>query len=80
MQGSGDFKSGDGKTTAIGYVNRNNQKNLGTRGLAGNDHLQRAYKMECLNKGCGHIYGANGSDIHLRRCPKCSDGSPGLPF
>jgi len=35
-----------GKTTAVGYVNRNNQKNLGCTGRIGTDHMQYFYQME----------------------------------
>lgn len=72
------FISGSGKTTKIGYVNPNNQKCCGHRGVSGNDYLQLAYRMECLL--CGHVYGANGSDIHLRKCPKCQSGREGIEF
>jgi hypothetical protein len=75
-----DFRSGRTITTAIGFVNRNNQACCGTRGESGNDHRQFSYKMQCLNEECGHIYGANGTDIHLRRCPKCQKGAKGLMF
>ena len=27
---------------------------------------------------CGHRYGANGSDFHIRKCPKCQGGAEGL--
>lgn len=73
-----EFVSGSGESTQVGYVNRNNQKCLGHRNVPGTDHNQLAYKVECLN--CGHVYGANGSDIHLRQCPKCQDGAEGIPF
>jgi rRNA maturation endonuclease Nob1 len=65
-------------TTKIGYVNRNRQRCTGHRGRPGNDHLQRAYKLECLD--CGHAYGANGSDIFHRRCPSCQGGADGIPY
>ena len=42
------------------------------------DHLQYAYRMECLK--CGYVYGANGSDISARRCPKCDEGAEGIPY
>lgn len=73
-----EFKSGSRPTTQIGYVNRNQQKCLGTRGRDGSDHFQKAYKMECLV--CGHIYGANGTDVFQRKCPKCQRGKPGIRF
>ncbi len=47
-------------------------------GLPGTDHRQYIYVLQ--RSRCGHKYGANGSDIHLRRCPKCDGGAPGLPF
>ncbi|WP_407334297.1 hypothetical protein [Enterovibrio sp. 27052020O] len=75
-----EFKSGTRPTTVIGYLNRNNQKNLGTRGVAGNDHMQVAYKMACEQDGCEAVYGANGSDIFQRKCPRCQGGKPGISF
>jgi PHP family Zn ribbon phosphoesterase len=61
-------------TTQIGYINRNNQKNLGTNGEIGTDHMQKFYSLQCLN--CGLSYKANGSDIWQRKCPKCQGGRP----
>ena len=74
------FKSGSTTTTQIGYINRNNQKNHGTRGIDGNDHCQVSYKLECLEIGCGVVYGANGTDVFQRKCPKCQGGKPGIDF
>ena len=74
------WKSGSGKTTSIGYINRNNQIVHGTRGVEGNDHCQVSYKPECLEQGCGFEYGANGSDIFQRKCPKCQGGKPGIKY
>ncbi len=78
MMNATTFNSGDGETTKIGYINRNDQKCCGHRGVAGSDHLQLAYRMECLK--CGHVYGANGSDIHLRKCPQCQDDKKGIEY
>ena len=61
-------------TTSVGYVNKNNQKNNGKTDLQGNDHGQAIYAMACLH--CGQRYGANGSDIWQRKCPKCQKGQP----
>jgi hypothetical protein len=36
------------------------------------------YGLGCSR--CGEVYGANGSDIHLRKYPSCQGGSPGLPL
>ena len=72
------YKNGNTKTTKIGYVNRNNQLNLGTRHIKGNDNNQFSYKLKCQN--CNYIYGSNGSDIFQRRCPKCQKGRDGIPY
>ena len=60
------------KTTEAGYVNKNNQKNLGCTGETGTDHCQKFYQMECLK--CGKKYNANGTDIWQRKCPNCQGG------
>ena len=65
-------------TTDPGYENRNHQVVVRDTGNPGTDHNQRVYELRC--KKCGHHYGANGSDIHLRKCPKHQGGSPGLPL
>ena len=74
------WRDGSTSTTKIGFVNRNRQKVHGTRGVKGTDHGQYSYKLECLAAKCGHIYGANGTDIHLRKCPECQGGCPGIDF
>jgi hypothetical protein len=63
-------------TTQTGYRNRNGQVVVRPTHLAGTDHNQYVYALRCGN--CGYEYGANGSDIHLRRCPNCQGGAPGL--
>ncbi|MYE02882.1 MAG: hypothetical protein F4Y03_16715 [Alphaproteobacteria bacterium] len=73
-----EFRNGSGETTRIGYVNKNGQECLGTRGRPGNSAGQKAYKIYCLK--CGHLYGANGFDIFERKCPKCQNGAAGLEF
>lgn len=62
------------KTTEVGYMNKNNQKNLGKTGEMGTDYLQSFYRLQCLN--CRHVYKANGTDIWQRKCPKCQGGRP----
>jgi hypothetical protein len=67
------------KTTTPGYVNRNGQIVIRKTELPGTDHLQTVYQLGCSK--CGYVYGANGSDIHLRRlCPECQKGAKGLPY
>lgn len=60
-------------TTQTGYINKNNQKNIGKSDMPGTDYMQRFYQMECLH--CGYHYFANGSDIWLRKCPNCQGGA-----
>lgn len=65
-------------TTAPGYINKNGQKVLRKTDKPGNDHNQRVYVLSCGE--CRQDYGANGSDIWLRRCPACQRGAPGLDY
>ena len=53
----------------MGYINKNNQKNLGYRGVSETHISAKSYEMECLD--CGHKYLANGCDVWLRQCPNC---------
>lgn len=59
-----------GKTLITGYVNRNNQENLGCLNKPGNHYNQMLYAMRCNN--CGFEYEANGCDVAIRKCPRCS--------
>jgi hypothetical protein len=74
------FEGGATDTTKVGYVNRNDQLCTGTRGVAGTDHGQFAYRMACMRASCGNVYGANGTDVFQRKCPRCQGGAPGLPY
>jgi hypothetical protein len=42
----------------------------------GNHRFARKHILQCE---CGHVFGANGCDVHLRLCPRCEEGAPGLP-
>ena len=53
----------------VGYINKNNQKNLGYRGKSETHYNQNFFEMECLD--CGHKSMANGCDVWLRKCPAC---------
>ena len=66
------------RTTEPGYTNRRGQKVLRKTAEHGNDHNQRVYVLKCGD--CAHEYGANGSDIFQRRCPKCQGGATGLAY
>jgi hypothetical protein len=65
-------------TTALGYSNKRGQMVVRKTGLAGNDHNQSIYELRCA--ACNVHYGANGSDIHLRKCPCCQGGAKGLAY
>ncbi|MXY53356.1 MAG: hypothetical protein F4Y86_12645 [Gammaproteobacteria bacterium] len=73
-----EFQAGGGESVKIGATNHNSQKCLGHRKRPGNLRGQFAYKVECLC--CGHVYGANGCDMHERKCPYCQGGEPGIDF
>lgn len=78
QSGSWQWQSGTGVSTQIGVVNPKGQRCAGHRGIPGTDHGQYAYKIECTL--CGYVYGANGSDLHERRCPECQGGAPGIRY
>jgi hypothetical protein len=67
-----------GYSTVEGFTNDNGQQVVRRTDRPGTDHLQVVYVLSCTE--CGHVYGANGSDIHRRRCPKCQGGRPGLLY
>lgn len=66
------------KTTTPGFRNRNDQTVIRGTDILGTDHNQYVYELKC--ERCGFHYGANGSDIHLRKCPRCGGGAPGLDY
>ncbi|MDD3311516.1 hypothetical protein [Pseudodesulfovibrio sp.] len=70
------YRTGEGRTTRAGYINRNNQLNHGATGESGTDHNALAYELECLK--CRKRYKANGTDVFQRKCPFCQGGAPGL--
>jgi PHP family Zn ribbon phosphoesterase len=71
-------KAGNTETTRPGYKNRNDQLVVRATGKSGTDFGQYIYVLRCLK--CETEYGANGSDIFQRRCPKCQGGRPGLAY
>lgn len=68
-------KKGKG-TTEPGYENRNGQVVVRRTNNRGTDHLQFVYILRC--KHCGHAYGANGTDIHSRKCAAHQGGKSGF--
>lgn len=69
---------GQTPTTRIGYRNRNEQVVVRRTDRPGNDHGQWVYVLRCGK--CQGEYGANGSDIFQRKCPKCQGGAAGLRY
>jgi hypothetical protein len=65
-------------TLIVGYSNHNGQKVLRPTVQPANDPSRFLYVLECLH--CWNEYGADGTDIHLRKCPKCQGGQPALPI
>jgi hypothetical protein len=69
-------------TTRLGFENKNGQVVIRRTSKLGTDHNQYIYILRC--KHCKTIYGANGSDIWERRCPKpkldcrAGGGKPGI--
>ena len=67
-------RAGMTPTTQTGYENRNGQVVVEPTDLPGTDQWQRIYVLRCHR--CDATYGANGSDIWLRKCPNCQGGAP----
>lgn len=66
-------------TTAPGFVNPNHQEVVERTGFGSTSFAgQVIYRMRC--RGCSMEYGANGCDIHARRCPGCQEGVAGEPL
>jgi hypothetical protein len=63
--------------TTIGYRNREGQRVIRKTDRVGSAPGQRVFILHCTV--CDHEYGADGSEIYDRLCPKCQDGPPGLP-
>jgi len=70
------MRSASERTTDVGYENLNEQTVVRATSLEGNLPGQKVYVLKCGR--CGVEYGANGCDIHLRRCPTCMGGQPAL--
>jgi hypothetical protein len=67
----------------VGDINPNDQILLARTDRPGSDHMQYVWVLACARRRpdgalCGYRYGANGSDFHIRKCPQCQGGAPGL--
>lgn len=61
-----------------GDINRHGQELVRKTTMAGNHSNQRVWVLRSTDPSCGHVYGANGCDFHIRRCPAHQRGAPGL--
>ncbi len=69
-------KASAARTTIPGFVNLNRQEVMSNTGAPSKSFRgQVIYKLRC--RDCKGEYGANGRDIHHRRCPKCQGGEVG---
>ena len=66
------------QTTRAGAVNRNDQVVVRRTDIRGTDHMQYVYVLRCTK--CELEYGANGTDVWQRKCPRCQGGRAGLEY
>ncbi len=59
-----------------GELNVNKQRLVRKTTERGNTDHSSLWVAECSE--CGHEYGLNGFDFHIRKCPSCQGGKPGL--
>jgi hypothetical protein len=65
------------KAARLGFTNKNNQSVVGAAPEYFSNHdSAKPWQLYCLF--CKNEYGANGCDIHIRKCPKCQNGKAGL--
>ena len=69
---------GKARTRTPGFENPREQVVVRNTLLPNTDLHQYVDVLRC--EKCGHEYGSNGSDDHNRKCPRCQNGKPGLPF
>ena len=68
--------SGVGGMARIDDINPHGQRLVACTDRRGNHRYARVWGLECSS--CGERYGANSCDFHIRRCPRCQRGKPGL--
>lgn len=49
-----------------------------TKERSPNHRAARIWVLRCIVEECGHEYGANGCDVHIRLCPRCQGGEQGF--
>jgi hypothetical protein len=67
------------RTTLPGFENLHGQTVVNRTGAPSTTFPgQVIYRLKCGR--CGFEYGANGCDVHARRCPGCQEGKGGEPL
>ena len=67
------------KAMDVNEINKNGQLIVEKTNLKSSTHaFAKVWLMKCTK--CGHEYGANGCDAHIRRCPNCDRGRAGETF
>ncbi len=61
-----------------GDVNKHGQQLVRKTKGPGNHPSSRLWVLRCTDSSCGQVYGANGCDFHIRRCPSHQNGRPGI--
>jgi len=64
----------------IGQTNKNGQTLLKKTDAKSTTHpFAKIWEMQCTH--CQHVYGSNGCDSHIRKCPQCyPNAAPGEPI
>ncbi len=67
------------KCAKSGYINHHDQLVVDQDLTYKSNHKSaKPWKLRCLK--CKNEYGANGCDVHIRKCPECQKGKPSLPL
>ena len=62
----------------VGDKNQNDQELIRRTGTRSQTHpFATVWEMQC--GACGHRYGCNSCDAHIRRCPQAHEGGHGQP-
>jgi hypothetical protein len=62
----------------VGDKNQNDQELIRRTATPSGTHpFARVWEMECGR--CGHRYGCNSCDAHIRHCPQAHEGGHGQP-
>jgi len=60
----------------VGYTNHNEQQVIENTKIGSSSHYNQTIWLVQCNL-CNYLYGANGCDLHIRKCPRCQSGADG---